>query len=419
MPDDLKAKSVLVADHGLFMELAPRLAREFGEVKLWVPWMSGYPKAAPAFVGTGIQGVERVENFWDHAADADLIVFPDLYMSDMARVCKLRLDKPVWSHLCAEALELDRWGTRKLQRRIGIGAPDTKHFVGVDALSSYLKNVDDKWVKISTFRGDGETFHHETWHTTSIWVDHFRNRVGALADSYEFIVEDTIDGIEVGYDGWTVRGEWPEASYWGFEVKDKAYIGKFSQYSKLPAAIQDINSKVARILKEEAAVGFCSFEFRLTEGGDIYMIDPCLRCGSPPIEATMEGYDNLGEIMWEGANGRIAPVRSAGEYIAIAMIHSPFALTNWVPLGIPPDMERWVKLRNKAVINGKVYHVPTLGEMPEIGAVIAVADSLDEAVRLVKDRADKIKGYQVVVHAEALDSAEEEIEKGKKYGIEF
>lgn len=410
---------MLVADHGLFMELAPRLAREFGEVKLWVPWMSGYPKAAPAYVGTGIEGVERVETFWDHAPDADLIVFPDLYMADMARICKGCLNKPVWSHFGAENLELDRWGTRKLQGTLGIAAPKTRHFVGIDALSHHLQNVEDKWVKISTYRGDGETFHHETWHTTETYLAQFRHRVGALADEYEFIVEDDVDGIEVGYDGWTVNGEWPEAAYWGFEVKDKCYVGKFAPYAELPAPILSINNKLEDILREEGAVGFCSFEFRLKKDGEALMIDPCLRCGSPPIEGTMEGYDNLGECLWEGAHGRLAPVKSAGEFVAIAMMHSPLALTAWVPIEVPQSIERWVKLRNKAVIGGKTYHVPTLGEMPEIGAVVAVADSLRGAIRLVRERAEKVRGYKVEVCVDTFDSVEEEIKKAEEYGVEF
>lgn len=416
---NLKTKSVLIADHGLFMEIAPRLARDFGEVKLFVPWASGYPKAAPAYVGTGIEGVERVETFWDHVADADLVIFPDLYFADWARVVKERFNKPVWSHLGAESLELDRWGMRRLQRDLGIAAPRTKHFIGIDELEKYLHGVEDKWVKISTYRGDGETWHHDTWHTSEVYLTHFRNRVGALADQYEFIVEDSVEGIEVGYDGYTVKGEFPEASYWGFEVKDAGYIGKFSPYKELPKPIQDINGKVASILREEGAVGFCSFEFRLDKSGTAYMIDPCMRAGSPPFEGVMEGYDNLAEIMWEGANGRLCPVKSSGEFIAIAMMHSTFALTNWVPLEIPASIERWVKLRNKAVIDGKIYHVPTLGEMPEIGAVVAVADDLDEAIRLVKERAEKVKGYLVEVHCGALDEAQEEIAKAKDYGIDW
>jgi hypothetical protein len=419
---DLRSKCVLVADHGLFVELAPRLAREFGHVKLWVPWMSGYPRSAQAHVGCGIEGVERVERFWDHAPDADLIVFPDLYMADMARICKERLNKSVWSHLDAEILELDRTGTRKLQKKLGISAPRTRRFVGVEALSDYLRGTENKWVKISTFRGDGETWHHDTWHTTEILLNEFVKRVGALAGCYEFMVEDHVEGIEVGYDGFTFRGEWPDAAYWGFEIKDQGYVGKFSPYSEMPKEIRHINAAVAPVLKEEGAVGFCSFEFRLTEGSDAVMIDPCMRCGSPPVEGVMEGYENLGEVMWVAAHGDVPAVQSAGEYVAIAMISSQFATQNWVPIDFPPSIERWVKLRNKAVVDGKVYHVPTFGDwnqQPEIGAVVAVADTLEEAKRLVRERAEKVRGYLVEVSVDALDCAEDEIARAKKYGVEF
>jgi hypothetical protein len=415
----MKTKSVLIADHGLFMELAPRLAREFGEVKLFVPWASGYPKAAPAYVGTGIDKVERVETFWDHVKDADIVVFPDLYFSDWAEVIANKFNKPVWSHRGAESLELDRWGTRELQEELGIDAPKTKHIIGLEALTKHLKKVENCWVKISCYRGDGETWHHDTWHTSEVYLWHFRNRVGALAENYEFIVEEHIEGIEIGYDGFTVNGRWPEASYWGFEIKDSAYIGKFSPYSELPKPIRDINSKISPILATENAVGFCSFEFRLTKAGDALMIDPCMRSGSPPFEGTMEGYSNLGEIIWQGAHGKVASVKSSGEYIAIAMIHSTFALTNWVPLEIPEDIKQWVKIRNLAIIDGKTYHVPTQGEMPEIGAVIAIADDLDEAKKLVAERAEKVKGYLVEIHVDALDAADEEIELAKEYGVDF
>lgn len=419
MAENLRTKSCLIADNGLFVEIAPRLARDFGEVKLFVPWTSGYPKAAPSFVGTGLEGVERVDTFWDHVADADIVVFPDLYYADWQEVVSNYFKKPVWGHRRAENLELDRWGTRKLQKTLGIDGPPTKHFIGVDSLADYLRNVENKWVKISCYRGDAETWHHETWHTTETYLDYFRNRVGALADSYEFIVEDHVEGIEIGYDGFTVKGSWPEASYWGFEVKDSAYIGKFSPYNELPSSIRTINDKIAPILKGESATGFCSFEFRLTKNNDVLMIDPCMRAGSPPFEGTMEGYENLAEIIWEGAHGRVAPVKSAGEFIAIAIIHSMFALTNWVPIDIPDDIRQWVKLRNAATIDGKLYHVPTQGDMPEIGAVIAVADSLEEAKQLVVERADKVKGYLVEVKSNDLDCAEEEIEKAKEYGIDF
>lgn len=132
----------------------------------------------------------------------------------------------------------------------------------------------------------------------------------------------------------------------------------------------------------------------------------------------MEGYDNLAEILWEGAHGRVAEPRPLGKFVAMAMIHCQFALTNWVPIDVKEEDRRWVKLRNAAVVGGKLYHVP-MGEMPEIGAVVAVADSLDEARSLVKERAERVGGYNLEIHTEALDSAEEEIERGREFGVEF
>jgi hypothetical protein len=420
--DNLKTKCCLIADNGLFAELALRLARDFGQVFYFTPWISAYPKAAPAFVGTGLaDNVERIHYFWDHVPDADVVVFPDVYMSDMAQVVNERFHKPVWSHRKAEAIELDRRGMRVLQRELGIPAPKTRFFNSVDDLAHYLEHVagGPRWVKISAYRGDGETWQHTDWHISQVYLNHFRSRVGALANQYEFLVEQHLDGVEVGYDGWTVHGDYPEATFWGFEVKDKGYVGKFAAYDKLPEPIRYVNQEMAPVLREERAVGFCSFEFRYNGDGKAYVIDPCMRAGSPPFEGTQEAYDNLSEIIWEGSHNRMARPQALGQYLAMAMVHSEFALQNWVPIECPKDVRRWFKLRNAAMIDGKLYHVPTHGEMPEIGAVIAVSDDLEEAKRLVKERAEQVKGFNLEIHAEALSSAEEEIQKAKEYGIDF
>jgi hypothetical protein len=421
MSESLSSKCVLVCDNGLFAELACRLTRQFGRVLYFMPWANAYPKSAAAFVGTGLEGVERVPTFWDRVAEADLVVFPDVYFSDAQEVVRERFHKPVWGHGSAEALELDRVGTRALQRRLGVPGPPSRRVVGIGALAEYLADPahENRWLKISTYRGDGETFHHETWHTTRVWLDRFRDRVGPVADEYEFLVERHLEGIEVGYDGWTVHGQFPTAAYWGFEVKDEGYVGRFQPYREMPACIREVNERMSPVLAEARAVGFCSFEFRLGEDGVARMIDPCMRAGSPPFEATQEAYANLGEILWEGAHGRLVEPAPLGEYIAEALIHSQEALTNWVPLECPPADRRWLKVRNVAVVGGELYHVPVGGQMPEIGAVVAAGDTLEEAIGLVKERAERIKGFGLQIKAEALDRALEEVEEARKYGVEF
>jgi hypothetical protein len=316
-------------------------------------------------------------------------------------------------------MELDRWEMRKLQKRLGIPAPPTQRFSSIDDLSNYLKGTRNQYVKLSCFRGDLETFYHDTWHITEVILDDLVRRVGALKDHYEFIVEDAIEGVEVAYDGWTVLGQFPRHVFHGIEVKDKCYVGKFTEYDKLPAPVKTVNSLLAPVLEHEGAIGFCAFEMILKSPTEYFVIDPCLRAFSPPLEVMMEAYDNIAQIIWEGAHGNMVEPVAIGTYAVEAMLHSNFALSNWVPIEVPQGQERWLKLRNAAIIDGKLYHVPTGGEMPEIGAVVAVANTLTEAIALVKERAEGIKGHQVEIHTHALDDAQQEIFKGHDVGIEF
>jgi hypothetical protein len=418
--EDLSTKTCLVADQGLFVEMASRLARDFGKVYYWTPWMSGYPNSANAHIGAGLPGVKRVLYFWDHVEEADVVVFPDLYMADMARAVRDKFGKPVWCHFNAELIELDRVGTRKLQRELGISSPKTRFFTGIDDLAEYLKTADNKWVKISCFRGDGETWHHDTWDTSAVYLDYFRNKTGALANTHEFMVEENIEGIEIGYDGWTVHGQFPDSSYWGFEVKSEGYVGEFSKNSDMPDCLCEINDSFSGILKSEKSSGFISFECRV--GGDrrAYLIDPCIRAGSPPNEGTQEGYANFSEIVWEGANGRMCRPKSLGKYVVMAAIKSSFAMNNWTPLEIPKADRQWVKVRNAALIDKKLYYVPIRsGEETGVGMVVAVDDDLEKAIALVKKRASRVKGFRLDIHTEALDSAQEEIEKAARYGVKF
>jgi hypothetical protein len=90
-----------------------------------------------------------------------------------------------------------------------------------------------------------------------------------------------------------------------------------------------------------------------------------------------------------------------------------------VPIEVNKEDQRWVKFRNTAILDGDLYHVPTMGDMPEIGAVVAVADDLEEAIAEVKERAKRIKGHTLEIKVEALDKAEEEIDRAKEFGVDF
>jgi predicted RNase H-like HicB family nuclease len=141
--------------------------------------------------------------------------------------------------------------------------------------------------------------------------------------------------------------------------------------------------------------------------------------GSPPGELVQMMYTNLADILWYGAEGRLIDPEPAGKYGVELLIHSSWADKNWQAVEFPSSVRDNVKFRNLTIIDGKYYVVPQAVGLPEIGAVVGVGDTLEEACDVVKKAAKKIEGYYVDVFPEALDEAQEEIKKLKNYGIKL
>ena len=83
----------------------------------------------------------------------------------------------------------------------------------------------------------------------------------------------------------------------------------------------------------------------------------------------------------------------------------------------PEELRENVKLRNLTMIDGEYYVVPQSIGLPEIGAVVAVGNTLDEAMEKVKGYAEKVEGYFLDVFPDALDGGQEEIKKLNSIGI--
>ena len=414
-------KTVLVYDRGLFVELAIRLARDFGRVLYYKPCCLAFPKSSWDEIGSGIAGVERIpaDEFWDVIDWVDLFVFPDIYDGGLQVHLRDTCGKRVWGNFGADVMETDRWGMRRLMKEIGMEIPPTHRVKGLPALRQHLADKKNKFVKIGHYRGDMESFRHDAAHTTEPFLDVLADQMGKRADDYEFLVEDKIEGIEVGYDGYAVDGQFPDVASYGYEIKDLGYIGKVANYADFPEALTSINAKIAPVLKMHNARGFISMEVRVTKDRTPYLVDPCIRCGSPPTEGEMEVWENLAEILWEGAEGKLITPKPTCKYYVIAMIHSEFARDHWTPIEIPPEIRQWVKLKCCCEKDGKAFFVPTGEDCTEIGGVVALGDSLDEAVKLVQERADQVKGYKVEVTVNSIENALKEVEEGKEVGVNF
>jgi hypothetical protein len=168
-----------------------------------------------------------------------------------------------------------------------------------------LHDKEDRWIKISRFRGDFETLHWRSWDEDSNRLDAFAVKFGPFREQINFYVFEPIDtDIEDGCDTWCIDGAYPELVIHGMEAKDKAYIGTWQKYSDLPEPLRRVGDAFSPILAGFDYRSFFSTEVRITEDGEPYFIDPTCRAGSPPSQVMTEMIANYSEIIWGGANGK-------------------------------------------------------------------------------------------------------------------
>lgn len=405
-----KDHTVLVYDHGLFVELAITLSKHFGRVLYYVPWENGYPKSNACLIGQGIKGVERVLSPWSHFDEIDLWVFPDVYEGALQQHL-VSMGKRVWGCRMGEELELDRVASKEHCRTLGIDIGPYEVVIGLDALREHLKRNKNQFVKVSSTRGDFETFKSDNYELIEPRLDELEHSLGAKKKIMEFVVEDEISpAIEIGYDGYTVDGKFPKSAIVGVEVKDKAYACRTMPYAQLPRDVRAVNDRLRPTLKDYGYRGFISTEVRCDDQGHAYLIDPCTRCGSPPSELYQIMITNLADVIWEGSEGIVVEPEFAKPYGAQILLLSDWADRNWQQVEFPASIRENVKLRNMTMIDGDYYVIPQWSGMPEIGAVVAMGDSEGEAIAECKRLAEMVEGYSIEKPIEALDEAKKDLD---------
>jgi hypothetical protein len=408
---NLKSKTALVWDNGIFTEIAVTLAKDFGRVLYYVPWTSGMPKSNALLIGEGLDGVERVSSPWAHFDDIDIWIFPDVYEGDL-QAWLASQGKRVWGCRTGAELEIDRPASKETSKKLGIDIGPYKVIKGLAALRKHLKAHDDQWVKISGTRGDMETFGAKTYKHVEPRLDELEHNLGALKKVMTFTVEQGInDAVETGYDGFTIDGKFPKAAMTGVEVKDEAYLMKTVRWSELPDQVRSVNEKLAPALKRYGYRGFISTEVRCTEDGKAYLIDPCCRAGSPPNELYQIMMANMAEAIWEGADGIVVEPEFRSRWGAEVLLISEWADQNWMHVSFPPEVRENVKLRNFCMIEGEYYVIPQWTGSAEIGAVVALGDTPDHAIAEVKRICELVEGHLLTKPCDALDIAREQLDK--------
>lgn len=401
-------KSVLCIDNGLFLHFAETLTEFFGTVYYWSPWVGAFPKSNSIIVGDGVPGITRIRSIWEVADEVDLFVFLDIGFGQLQEYLASK-GKRVWGSRMGEELELDRIWAKQKAIELGISIGPYTVVRGIDNLRDYLRDNPDQYVKVSTLRGDAETFYSQDYDLVEPRIDQLEWVLGIKKHWTEFIVEKAIhDAIEVGYDGFTIDGSYAQKSLYGIEVKDKAYLGKVIPYDLLPPPLIDVNSKLSPYFMECKYRGIFSSEVRVS-GKDAYLIDPCCRLPSPPGELYGSIIDNWSDIIWEGAEGELIEPDFVAKFGACIVLCSQWALTNWQAVSYPNSVADFVKMKNYTVLDGKRYVIPqTVCPLDAIGVVIGLGNTAKEAIMKAERNAEQVEGLGIeYAHGVANDALEQ------------
>ena len=281
-------------------------------------------------------------------------------------------------------------------------------------ISDYLNKP--RWIKIDADqRGDIETFKYIEPEATelSILLPLERN-LGSSAKTLDFIIQDNVDAeVETGFDGWVIDGEFSKQSFFGIEVKSKAYIGTAREYSKLPESVRYCNDKLQPALKAYGMRGSYHTEIREGNDGKYYLIDMTMRFGNPPTNIMMELIDNFAEILYEGAKGNIVEPIFRAKYGCEVVIKSPLAMDNDFKLIVPEEIQKWVKQPYiyKNSETGSIIVMKKLVPNDFVGSVVAIADTAEQALELCKQRLELIDGYMLSYDHECLEEAMNQLQE--------
>lgn len=418
---DLKYYSALQYDYGNFFPIAQRLARDFGDMYYWMPKIhDGFPTHKPIDVGRNVPDVISVMEWAEVIEEVDMVLFSDCHEPALQKFFEDVLKKKVFGSRYASQLEHDRQAMKMLMKSLQL--PVNQYYVaeGIDELEMLLKEHDNVYVK-SALRGDMESWKSQNYTLSKFELQRMRSSLGAYQNKEVYIVEEPIESIaEIGIDTVTVDGMYPEYVMTGIELKDTGFYGRIIRYSDLPHQLKLVTDKLAGVFKDYGYKGWFSDEVII--GGDTqgYLIDPTMRCPSPPTDLALEMITNYSEVIWNTASGVLPKIEFNESHGVQLIIKSDVAKTDPVPLIIPDEFKKYVKIKNLTIDDdGTYYFTPMEIQMCEIGSVVGIGNSMEEALSMAKAIANSIKGFDIKVNTDCIKDAQQQLERLEVNGIPY
>jgi len=405
-----------VIDKGLFPHVARKLGEQSANCYYWTPWDSAFPKIENGLIGDGEERVQRVLDFWAIKHEVDAFVFPDVGFGGLQKEL-IAQGYPVWGHRGSDELELNRGLFLRTLAELKMDVPNYEVVRGLTNLRLFLADKEDKYIKVSRWRGNCETFHWKSPQQDEYTLDTLAYQLGPAKELIVFYVLDAIEtDIEDGIDTYCIDGAYPSLVMHGLEHKDKSYLCSIQKFADIDERVRGVNETLAPVMAKYGHRGAFSTEVRIKDD-EAYFIDPTLRFGSPPSQVMVELFANFADIVWHGANGILIepePAATFGVQVAIKMDRTP---EEWEAWALPEELEQWVKPSFSAQIDGMTVLLPS--PIPSAGGwLVAIGDTIEETVETLREYRDLLPGG-VDCDVTALAPALVEAEKAKDEGITF
>ena len=367
-----------VVDKSLFLPLARRLARDVKKVTYWSPCERAFPTVLDA-IGDGFPDIERVNSYLEGEDEVDAFVFPDTGMENEQADLAAR-GFPVWGSRGGCELELKRGLFLDTLKNLGMEVPDFEKIKGITNLKLHLRELEDKWIKISGHRGDWETFHWRSWAEDENELDAKAAHLGPFRELITFYVFDPIEtDVEDGCDAYCIDGQFPSLFIHGLEAKDKALVGAFQPLADLSPEIRQVIEAFGPLLGEYSYRNFFSTELR-----EDCFIDPTCRAGSPPSQVQAEMIGNYAEIIWQGAHGELVEPEPAAKFGVQALCRFKRDRENWVYVKVDDELDRWLKSTHCMFHDGMLCLPPGEYVTGCEDWLVGIGDTFEEAITHLK-----------------------------------
>lgn len=414
---EAKDITALVFDHGLFLPVARQLAKSYKRVLYQTPCEKAFTTLNDCIVGDGFPDIEKCDDFWPIKNEIDLFIFPDIQHSGL----QLELESqgfPVWGSRTGDTVEMQRRKFLNTLKDLGLNVPPHEAVKGLTALRAHLRDKENKFIKISRFRGSLETTKFRNWELDEGLLDQWAVKFGPAKDLLTFLVFDELEtNLEIGGDTFCIDGQWPQKMLQGYEWKDKGYVASVRNREEMPEAVQEVLQKFARVLGPLRYRNFWSMELRVV-GKEAYFIDACARGPMPATGSQIQLIKNIGEVIWHGARGELVEPDMSHKFSAECILTTKAEKTAWSKTVVPDELADTMKCSNACEIDGAVCFPPTECHGEEIGWLVATGDTISGTIETMLSQAKELPDG-VNANTESLVDLLAEIHEAEAKGIEF